>query len=117
MKDQRLKADAIADPDLTEYIDQMVERKVAEKVDKIKEQLEISCAPTGTKRTQVSNRATIVVFSGDLDKQIAAFVIASGAAAMGMDVSMYFTFWGLSALKTKTSLKGKNISEKLLVQY
>ena len=50
---------------------------------------------------------TIVVFSMDLDKMIAAFVIANGAAAMGGQVTMFFTFWGLSALrdpskKTKT---------------
>ncbi len=44
-------------------------------------------------------RATIVVFSGDLDKVLAAFVIATGAAAAGLETSMFFTFWGLCALK------------------
>ncbi|MFC0214085.1 CoA-disulfide reductase [Paenibacillus chartarius] len=42
---------------------------------------------------------TMVVFSGDLDKTIAAFIIASGAAAMGKKVTMFFTFWGLSVLR------------------
>ena len=43
--------------------------------------------------------ATIVVFSQDMDKVLAAFVIANGAAAMGGEVTMFFTFWGLMALR------------------
>lgn len=42
---------------------------------------------------------TIVVFSGDLDKVLASFIIANGAAAMGRPVTMFFTFWGLTALR------------------
>ncbi|WP_371371845.1 DsrE/DsrF/DrsH-like family protein [Sporomusa aerivorans] len=42
---------------------------------------------------------TIVVFSGDLDKAMAAFIIANGAAAMGKKVTMFFTFWGLNILR------------------
>lgn len=42
---------------------------------------------------------TIVVFSGDLDKAIASFIIANGAAAMGRKVTMFFTFWGLNILR------------------
>lgn len=43
----------------------------------------------------------MVVFSGDMDKLFAAFTIATGAAASKMDVTMFFTFWGLRALKKK----------------
>jgi peroxiredoxin family protein/TusA-related sulfurtransferase len=46
-------------------------------------------------------KTSFVVFSGDLDKLIAAFIIANGALAMGEDVSMFFTFWGLNSLRTK----------------
>lgn len=46
-----------------------------------------------------TTKKTIIVFSGDLDKMLAAFVIANGAAAMGDDVTMFFTFWGLNALR------------------
>jgi NADPH-dependent 2,4-dienoyl-CoA reductase/sulfur reductase-like enzyme/peroxiredoxin family protein/rhodanese-related sulfurtransferase/TusA-related sulfurtransferase len=46
-----------------------------------------------------SDRKTLVVFSGDLDKVLAAFVIANGASTMGAKVSMFFTFWGLNALR------------------
>lgn len=42
---------------------------------------------------------TIIVFSGDLDKVLASFIIANGAAAMGRPVTMFFTFWGLTVLR------------------
>ncbi len=42
---------------------------------------------------------SIIVFSGDLDKVLASFIIANGAAAMGRPVTMFFTFWGLTALR------------------
>jgi len=44
---------------------------------------------------------TIIVFSGDLDKVLASFIIANGAAAMGRPVTMFFTFWGLNALRKR----------------
>lgn len=61
-----------------------------------------------------SESVSIIVFSGDLDKVMAAFIIANGAAATGMEVNMFFTFWGLSALrKCNAKVKGKNIIEKM----
>lgn len=45
------------------------------------------------------NKLSLVVFSGDLDKALAACIIASGAAAMGMEVNMFFTFWGTPLLR------------------
>ncbi|AUS08919.1 hypothetical protein C1X05_08715 [Laceyella sacchari] len=44
-------------------------------------------------------KTTMVVFSGDLDKALAAFIIATGSAAMGNQVSMFFTFWGLNIMR------------------
>jgi peroxiredoxin family protein len=44
-------------------------------------------------------KMSMVVMSGDMDKLFGAFIIANGAAAMGMDVTMFFTFWGLRAIK------------------
>ena len=46
-----------------------------------------------------TEKATIVVHSGDFDKIYSAFIIGTGSLSMGMEVSMYFTFWGLSRLK------------------
>jgi peroxiredoxin family protein len=59
------------------------------------------------------NRVSIIVFSGDLDRVLPAFIIATGAAAMGMDVSLFFTFWGLNVLKKRRDLSGKGFLEKL----
>jgi len=53
------------------------------------------------------DRAALVVFSGDLDRVLAAFVIATGAAAAGLETSMFFTFWGLSAVKRKGALASR----------
>lgn len=58
--------------------------------------------------------ATIIVFSGDLDKTIASFIIASGAAAMGKKVTMFFTFWGLNVLRKKDAPPvDKDLLEKM----
>ncbi len=48
-------------------------------------------------------KRTIIVFSGDYDRAMAAFVIANGAAAMDDEVTMFFTFWGLSLLRQPTA--------------
>ncbi|PDW03098.1 DsrE/DsrF/DrsH-like family protein [Candidatus Viridilinea mediisalina] len=60
----------------------------------------------------IEDRVALVVFSGDLDKAIAAFIIATGAASMGLEVSMFFTFWGLSAVKKQKIFNGKDLLEQ-----
>jgi len=61
------------------------------------------------------DKATIVVFSGELDKALAAFNIATTAAAMGMDVTMFFTFWGLNIIKKNEGpLRSSGLMEKML---
>ena len=59
-----------------------------------------------------NSNMTMVVFSGDLDKAIAAFIIANGALTMDKKVTMFFTFWGLSILKKKNLAK-KSFIEKM----
>ena len=58
------------------------------------------------------SKKTIIVFSGEFDKVMAAFIIANGAAAMDDDVTMFFTFWGLNALRRpeKVSDQGQDAS-------
>ncbi len=63
---------------------------------------------------QPDERLSMVVFSGDLDKLLASFIIATGAAAMGKQVSIFFTFWGLNALRKQRVLKDKNAFEKAM---
>lgn len=60
------------------------------------------------------DKKTIIVFSGDLDKAMAAMIIASGAAAMGNDVTLFFTFWGLNLLRKPEKVKvKKNLLEAM----
>ena len=61
----------------------------------------------------VKDGQTIIVFSGDFDKVMAAFIIANGAAAMGKKVTMFFTFWGLTALLRPEKTVKKSGMEKM----
>ncbi len=56
---------------------------------------------------------TLVAFSGDFDKLMAAFVLAVGAQASGKKTTIFFTFWGLAAIRKKARLKSKSILEKM----
>jgi peroxiredoxin family protein len=60
-----------------------------------------------------SQKCTIIVFSGDMDKVFAAFIIATTAAAMGMETTMFFTFWGLKAIQ-KGNVTGKGLFGRML---
>ena len=61
----------------------------------------------GGAAARIKDKKSFVVFSGDLDKLLAAFIIANGAVAMGDEVSMFFTFWGLNALKRPDAPKAE----------
>lgn len=58
-----------------------------------------SCAVETTKTLLEDKGKTLILFSDDLDKVLATFVLANGAAATGKKVSIFFTFWGLNAIK------------------
>lgn len=64
-------------------------------------------------QTKQDNKLSMVVFSGDMDKVMAAFIIATGAAASGMDVTMFFTFWGLKAIQNG-KMTGKGFFGRML---
>ena len=65
-------------------------------------------------RRSHSNALSLVVFNGELDKLMAAFVIATGAASCGMQVSMFFTFWATAALKKHgPQVTGKRLVERM----
>ena len=64
--------------------------------------------------TELPQGKTLIVFSGDLDKVLASFIIANGAAAMGRPVTMFFTFWGLNVLRKAEAQKvRKSFIEKM----
>ena len=90
------------------------------KIDKnryIAEIIKGSKTTSGSSDSIVNNaqeNATIVLFSGELDKAIAAMIIAQGAAAQGKNVTIFFTFWGLNALrKSSHAPVSKNFIEKM----
>ncbi len=56
------------------------------------------------KKEALENKVSIALLRGELDKVVSAFVIASGAVAMGMEVVMYFTFWSIPALLDKNKV-------------
>lgn len=73
-----------------------------------------SASATPPETTHAPEGKTMVVFSGDLDKVLASFIIANGAAAMGRPVTMFFTFWGLTALrKQEKQLVKKSFIESM----
>ncbi len=61
-----------------------------------------------------NDRATIVVFSGDLDRALAAFNIANSAASMDMEVEMFFTFWGLNVIRKGGASALKNPLQRVM---
>lgn len=63
----------------------------------------------------MKDKMTLILFSGELDKAIAAFTLATTAASSGMEVTIFFTFWGLNVLKkTKYTITGsQNILQKM----
>jgi peroxiredoxin family protein len=60
-----------------------------------------------------AKKCSIVVFSGDMDKVMAAFIIATTAAASGIETSMFFTFWGLKAIQ-KGNLTGQGLFGRMI---
>ncbi len=81
---------------------------LSEQIEEIKGQLQ-AIASGGQE-----DKLSLIVFSGDLDKVLASFVIATGATAMGLDVVMFFTFWGTPVLRDKgKSAGGKDVMGKM----
>ena len=92
-------------PEMKAAIEALVDARVKERLAELDGRIEDAA---------LTDRVTMVVFSGDFDRLFASMIIATGAVAMGMEVSMFFTFWGLMALKNKTIYKGKSFSEKMV---
>ncbi len=73
----------------------------------IKKGCEGESATAGGCMASSGDDKSLIVFSGDLDKALASFIIANGAAAMGRRVTMFFTFWGLNVLRRREKVKVK----------
>ena len=65
--------------------------------------------------TDEKDKLTIVMFSGNLDHALAGFTLATTAASMGMDVSMFFTYWGLNIIKkNEGKIRSQGLMKKML---
>lgn len=107
-------------PELAQLVERLVDERVEAALDARLGPLQ-AALDSLTQRVQAgeaaADSASILVFHGDLDHLLAAFIIATSAAAMGLKVSMYFTFWGLVALKKRTIYAGKSLPEKMLAAF
>jgi peroxiredoxin family protein len=92
-------------PSATPDVQGLVAAEVERQMKVLREEMEARIAEVRART--VDDAATIIVFSGDLDKVLAGFVLATGAAAAGLETSMFFTFWGLSVLKKKGAPAGQ----------
>ncbi len=61
-----------------------------------------------------TKKMTIALFSGDLDKVLAAFILATTAASMGLEVKMFFTFWGLNVVRKPKLTAGRTLLQKTM---
>lgn len=59
-------------------------------------------------------KLTIILFSGELDKALAAFILAATAASSGMDVTIFFTFWGLNVIRKEGGPKSRGLVRRML---
>jgi peroxiredoxin family protein len=84
-------------------------------LESIQEQIaEIKTQMESLSKAAPDNKISMVIFSGELDKVLASLVIATGAVAMGMEVVMFFTFWGTTVLRDKMkNVGGKDIMGKM----
>lgn len=71
--------------------------------------------PENTATENTSKKLSLIAFSGDFDKLTATFTLATGAAAVGYEVNIFFTFWGLDAIKRKQgrAFLGKGLLPRL----
>ncbi len=87
-------------------------KSLQNRMNQLEEELRLQNAFSIQNKTE--DAMSMVVFSGELDKLLASFVIATGAAACGTKVSMFFTFWATAALKKEgKQAKGKSVMERM----
>ena len=89
-------------------------KKGAMTVDDLAKRVEVLRRQIENIKPGADEKISIIVFSGDLDKILAAFIIATGAVAMGMEAVMFFTFWGTPVLRDpKKKAGGKDLMGKM----
>jgi peroxiredoxin family protein len=101
---------------MSQVITQKVEEQKKETltVNDLAKQLEELRRQVENIKPGAEDKISIIVFSGDLDKVLSSFIIATGAVAMGMEAVMFFTFWGTPVLRDpKKKAGGKDLMGKM----
>lgn len=82
--------------------------------EEMQKQIDALTKRVGKLEANTQDQLTMVIFSGDFDKIMAALIIATGSAAFDMKVKLFFTFWATAALRDpKKKAKGKNFISKM----
>ena len=92
----------------------VIESSITNQQDLVSRVAELESQIADIKPRVPDNRVSIILLSGEFDKAVAAFIMANGAVGMGMEVTMYFTFWGCSVIKKGKKLKGKKFLNKMV---
>jgi peroxiredoxin family protein len=95
-------------------VEELVEHRVAQRTAELEARVNELAERGKADRDAAPDGIAMIVFSGDLDKLIAAFSLSTAAASMGLQVSMFFAFWGLAAVRRRTVFKGKSWVGKIL---
>ena len=116
-----MDTNALPSAELEALVARLVDERVTARVNERLQDVEAALAalkahgqPAAACQHCPEDMATLVVFSGEMDTLFAAFTIALGAVAMGMEASMYFTFWGLTALRKSKTYAGKTVGQKMV---
>jgi peroxiredoxin family protein len=98
----------MSEQEIKALVDRLVEERVSERLQAVEAQLQ------HISRQLPKDKVTLLITSFELDQLLPAFIIASGAASFGMEVTMFFTLWGINGLKEKSVYAGKSIKEKMI---
>ena len=105
----------MSEEEIKKLVDKLVEEKLQERLGALSLDTEkLQKQVSRLEKLPPKDKVTLLVTSFELDQLLPAFIVASGAASFGMEVTMFFTLWGINAMKEKNIYAGKSIKEKMI---
>lgn len=105
----------MSEEEIKKLVDRLVEEKVADRLSLLQnDTVALQKQVASIQKEMPKDKVTLLVTSFELDQLLPAFIVASGAASFGMEVTMFFTLWGINAMKEKNIYTGKSIKEKMI---
>lgn len=115
MSSQESLKDKLLDPDVMQMIDQIVDKKIEEKLGPYQKKMtEFQGQIKQIKSSLPDDQIAIVAYSGDMDTMLCPLLMSVGAVSLGMKAKVFFSFWGVNCLKKETIYKGKSFMEKMM---